>query len=375
MSSAKAEHPDASQILRLLDGELSEAEARQVERHLEICWQCRAQRNETQAAIDAFVRYREKVLLAGIAPPGGWPDLRVRCEAFDEAHQTARRPWPVWRLVAAGAMGLALLAVTIVLRERPEPAPVARKAMAPPEPHTAMPRAAIPARVTDPGPRVERGLLAIEVEVWERLHAAGADLGEPVEVETSSAEVLVRTMALEPTRTDEIRRAIAGIEGARLIELEPPAAQAGAEAGSAVTPRPMLFAGRLRSHLGSDAAREEFANTVLDMGEAIMARAHALQRLEVRFAGQALRAREMAAIRRMETDHRDVLRRQAEELRRLLAGVFPEEPAPVEAPRPLGQTARTFDEAISAAFAGAQSRYSDAELLLQLQGALRELAQ
>jgi len=362
------------EILRLLDGELPDAEARQVRRHLESCWHCRTERNETEAAIDAFVRYREKVLMAGIAPPPDrWPDLRARCEAFDEAHQApARRPWPVWRLVAAGTAGLALLGVTIALRERPVAAPVTQKATAAVELRKATPKAAAAVRPAEPAPR---SLLAVEVEVWERLHAAGADLGEPVEVEAAGAEVLVKTMALEPARTEEIRGALAGIEGVRLVELEPPAARTGTEVGSAVAPRPMLFAGRLRSQLGSDAAREEFANTALDMGEAMMARAHALHRLEERFGGKATGAREAAGIGRMQQDHGQVLRRQAAELRKLLASVFPEERAAVVPSRPLAQAARAFDEAISAAFAGAQSRYSDAELLEQLQSLLAELAQ
>ena len=106
-----------------------------------------------------------------------------------------------------------------------------------------------------------------------------------------------------------------------------------------------------------------------------MARVYALHRLESRFAGKPLAPREAAAMDRMRQDHRDVLRRQAAELRKLLASVFPEEPAAEGTPGTLERTARVFEEAISAAFAGAQSRHSDAELLRELQGSLRELAQ
>ena len=373
MSSTISKHPEELEILRLLDGDLPGAEARAINRHLESCWHCRKERNEIQAAIDAFVRYRESVFLPHLPPPPqSWPDFRRRCEESDlSTTPVLPRHWPVWRFAAAGLFGLALLATTIILRQQTNgDATVPKAVMATP----AAPKAA-PVKSVSIAKKVEslpqRSLLAVEVEVLHALHLAGADLGEPIEVARFEREVLVKATELDPLRAETIRRAIAAIPGARFVLSDPPRPQtaaAGIVPQNSVPPRPILFASSLR-------AREEFANAALDMGDAITARAFAWNKLEMRFSGQPLPAREAETIRNMQDAHRDALRRQAVELRKLLKTVFPEQEVPTAAPRPLARTARDFDEAISAAFAGAQSRHSDAELLALLQRLLQELAQ
>ncbi len=70
-------HPDENQLLLALERELSPAEALEVERHLGVCWSCRARTHEMQRGILTFVEYREKCYLPSLeAPPhdfGGFP--------------------------------------------------------------------------------------------------------------------------------------------------------------------------------------------------------------------------------------------------------------------------------------------------------------
>ncbi len=364
MSSPTPQHPDEADLLRLLDGDLSDQDARKLQSHLESCWHCRKERNEMQAAIDEFVRYREHVLLPQMPePPRNWPDLRLRCESLDQSRTpAAARNWTVWRIAAASLVGMAVLAAFIIREystvkvEIPKAKTTTEQ---PPRPKVIQPQAHEPA-VSKP----HRSLLAVEVEVIQALHQAAADLGEPIEVVVAGDEVVVKATALEPTRAEEIRAAITDIPGAR-FELNQPRTVAPESApGSVVKPRPIIFA-----------AREDFANAVVDMSEAILARAHAWNKLEERFAAVPLAAPELQTIHAIQATHLAVLRRDAAKLRTTLATVFPEPDLPAPAPRPLIRAAREFDELISAGFAGAQSPLTDEEILARLQSVLKELAQ
>ncbi|MBZ5583127.1 MAG: zf-HC2 domain-containing protein, partial [Acidobacteriia bacterium] len=64
MNGFETRHPEDGQLLRYLDGELPGRKARQVRRHLEACWQCRAALEELQDAVSECVRYRRDVLAA-----------------------------------------------------------------------------------------------------------------------------------------------------------------------------------------------------------------------------------------------------------------------------------------------------------------------
>lgn len=69
-------HPDEGLLLRYFDGELPARKARQVSRHLNTCWQCRAQIDEWQQTVADCVRYRKNVLGTHLPPPPApWTDL------------------------------------------------------------------------------------------------------------------------------------------------------------------------------------------------------------------------------------------------------------------------------------------------------------
>ena len=60
MSSLGMRHPEEGQLLRYLDGELP-GEARQIRKHLEACWHCRAELEELKRTVGDCVRYRKNV--------------------------------------------------------------------------------------------------------------------------------------------------------------------------------------------------------------------------------------------------------------------------------------------------------------------------
>ena len=58
MSSLGMRHPEDGQLLRYLDGELPGRRARQIRKHLEACWHCRAELEELESTVGDCVRYR-----------------------------------------------------------------------------------------------------------------------------------------------------------------------------------------------------------------------------------------------------------------------------------------------------------------------------
>ena len=63
-------HPEEAALVRFVDGELPPVEAREVEQHLEACWECRLEVEQLRAALVDCFEYREDVLKAMLpAPP------------------------------------------------------------------------------------------------------------------------------------------------------------------------------------------------------------------------------------------------------------------------------------------------------------------
>lgn len=62
-------HPSEDQLLLTLEGEVAAEEAARVQQHVAGCWSCKARYEEMQRGILAFVEYREKWYLPGLAPP------------------------------------------------------------------------------------------------------------------------------------------------------------------------------------------------------------------------------------------------------------------------------------------------------------------
>src|SRR5689334_25226124 len=127
MSNLSPRHPDESMLRRYMDGELPGRKARQVQKHLEACWQCRTQIEEFQATVADCVRYRNNVLAAHLPePPNPWADLGREFDRIDASFAAEPfwknllpRPRAMrWSLAAAAAIALAF-GVYYQLRETP----------------------------------------------------------------------------------------------------------------------------------------------------------------------------------------------------------------------------------------------------------------
>ena len=104
-------HPGEADLLRLVDGELTPAEAREIELHLEGCEECRMEVAELRDTAAECLEYRQDVLQAMLPEaPEPWPDLRVEFARIDRSLEASRWNWrpvlrwalPVAALLAAG---------------------------------------------------------------------------------------------------------------------------------------------------------------------------------------------------------------------------------------------------------------------------------
>lgn len=134
MSDSREIHPGEQRLQRYADGELLEAEALTVRRHVDSCARCGARIAEIGRASDAYRGWVEELKSADPPPPRPWLDLRP---SFESAPRPAR--WRGW----AAAAGVAIVAIGGYYRmTRPAPvnaAELLRKA-------AAVERAANPAR-------------------------------------------------------------------------------------------------------------------------------------------------------------------------------------------------------------------------------------
>ncbi|HXB74615.1 MAG TPA: anti-sigma factor [Candidatus Acidoferrales bacterium] len=134
-------HLEDGHLLRYLDGELPQRKARQVRKHLEACWQCRAELEALETTVTDCVKYRKNVLGACLpAPPQPWKDLSREFDRIGEfeplgefepidgglageslfgrliraAHLTNLSKPPAWRTPVKWAVCVALLAATAI---------------------------------------------------------------------------------------------------------------------------------------------------------------------------------------------------------------------------------------------------------------------
>lgn len=136
MPNLVAQHPEDGVLLRYIDGELPARKLRQVERHIQACWQCRTEVKELETTVAGCVRYRQNVLQAHLPdPPNPWPDLYPEFARIDSsssgpfhtvAKQLAARLVAIlgsagvrrWAVAAAAAL-LMVCAIWYQFRETP----------------------------------------------------------------------------------------------------------------------------------------------------------------------------------------------------------------------------------------------------------------
>jgi hypothetical protein len=348
--SQELRHPEAELLLPYLDGELSARQARQVRKHVEACWQCRAELEELEKTVGDCVRYRSQLREAGIsAPPRPWASLSGEFDRIDAAAERGpllRRRlagWTVWSLGSAavaaatlslhpwdrfGSSGTAPGPQAQLIAPAPETAPPPAVTAPPPE-RIARPRAPAPR----PEPAPAETSLADELRAVAALHELGADLGDPVEVAREGPRVVVRGAGVSPARQQEIRQALVSLPNIDL-EFPRPAANAApppSEPPSEAKPAPQLPAPsspmqtRLEAQLGGHGQFENFSSQLLDRQEAAMARVYALHRLATEFPANAesqLSAANRQLLRGLARQHAEALARQLAAIRRVAAPVL-----------------------------------------------------
>src|SRR5437870_4500923 len=111
MSNFEPRHPEEGWLLRYIDGELPVRKQRQMERHLEACWQCRTELEELKKTVAGCVRYRQAMEAHLPAPTQPWRDLGREFDRIDAAQVSWTALSYLWRWAIPAAAAAALAVV------------------------------------------------------------------------------------------------------------------------------------------------------------------------------------------------------------------------------------------------------------------------
>jgi|SRR5579871_1667130 len=308
---ARHGHSERELLLAYLDGELPARKARQVQCHLQACWECRAELEDLQKTVAECVRYRRDVLGESLPPPPlQWPELTRGFAQVDAAMQpksVLSRPLVRWAAVFATAASLA--AATFVLRTalRSPSAPALAPAKALSEmspapainhPRTDGPVPSVPGRrqqlpETAPQKSVPVASVGDELQAVAVLHQLGADLGEPLEITRDGPHVVITGTALPAARRRQIEQALAGLPQV-MVRFSEPSPQPDEPRPTAALPKtaddapktssPASLLSRVELQLGGHAQFQSFSARTLEQSDAAMARVYALRRLAQEFS-------------------------------------------------------------------------------------------
>jgi len=222
----------------------------------------------------------------------------------------------------------------------------------------------------------------VEVHILAALHRVGADLGDPIEVQFADRHWKVLAIESNPARVETLRQVIGALSGVELVLnperlvieglSEPPAATRDAKSPAAV----LIFASQLERYFGSRAELNSAADRALDRSQAILARAHALDRLDREFPpniAKELGAPEIETLRMIRADHY----RAAASMRRgletdfalLAAALGLENPTASDARPALLTAAARWDHALAVVLGGAATNLAQDQLKAELSAA------
>ncbi|MBX9602333.1 MAG: hypothetical protein K2X35_15095 [Bryobacteraceae bacterium] len=322
MSSFDTMHPSQDDLLRYCDGELDEMLTEEVRGHLEVCWQCRAELDDLQAAVKRCVQYGTAFMDTVVPPPTKtWADLRqlsARAERPSNANHLARtllheveRRITVWRVVAAmgTAVAVGLLLFVLAPNKNVPTSPTGEDSSHPVAsvPPQEKPKAGQlpPARERPPSPR-PRGPAALAakdlLDVFVTLHQMNADLDELVEVRRSGNRVVIHAVVRTAERRTALEQALKQLQRteARIVVVEATggtAAQAPFLGGfSRTAPRPA----------GETGFGPDDRATVARAARVIGGRTRAVERLAMSFPTDIeskLSATAQVELRRIVEDH------------------------------------------------------------------------
>jgi hypothetical protein len=246
------------------------------------------------------------------------------------------------------------------------------------------------AGIPEPAPRIERPEVdapaSPELQVIAALHQIGADLGDPIELTRNGRQVVVVGTGIEPERQEEVRSSLARLQGVTLRFDDPkpaiPEGSTPAAAAPVAAPR-TPFAPAIEKAVGGRVAFEKFANQVLDLSEAAMARAHALRNLAERFPAPAesqLTEKDKSLLATLRREHAQVLAGTAAEIGDLLRPVLKGEAARTSVVTAASwqagaeqvlASAQQVDQLLNVLLAGADARSSPDEITARLNTALQ----
>ncbi len=380
MSNLPGRHPEGDLLLQYLDGELTARKARAVRRHVEACWQCRAELKQLEEMMTACVRYRQTQADVLPQPPRRWADLNLEFARVDEVcepRRLLRRPLFRWGLAAAATA--TLVAATLTFRSfhiQPAQPAIQPVVQFPPQsseaPEPQAPPASASARTGGFRPSVtgqappplavdpDPATLADELHTVAVLHELRADLGDPVEVGREGGNVVVAGTGIAPGRQQEIRNALAGLSHIVVRFSEPQAVHVDQAAPSAkdiaTGTNPSAASSPLEAKLGGRAQLEAFASELLDHADATMARVYALRRLAQQFPASQeaqLPASEESVLKNLGHEHLAALSQEIGLIDGLLSPVIPELRAKSRTSAPAA-SASTWQDSVESLFSSAR---------------------
>ena len=398
-------HPEDDELMSYSDNELEGGAVGRVRKHLKECWRCRTQLEDLQATVTSFMRYRENVLVPNLpSAPAPWRNLRGEFDRMDrENAKLADRsslfarfgPLPAMRIsrIAVGIAAMAVIGFSFgyvyIMRNGPAVVPVkvssvpsTRAAVAPSLPLPNEPIVVIkPDAASRPAPSTVAEqpvrLINAEVEVAVALHRASADLGEPVEVVRESTGIVVTGTALSASRRQQLTAVLSTIPGVSIrwedtrIARNPSRPNANFDAGR------LPWQAELEAALGGKAALERTSNDLLDLSDAVTARANALKKLTDQFASSSLKSDEQAKIDSIKADHQRELKSAVETLARRAGPVFEKLGVAVDpqasAQGTVLQAAQKTDQLLNILFAGAGTNRSLSQTVEELKVSMANL--
>jgi hypothetical protein len=333
-------HPEAEFLLQYLDGELPGAKTRSLRRHLEGCWQCRAELEELQKLVGDCVRYRQDFLVRSTPQPlRPWSDLAAGFAQIDAQHKKPALGRPMWRWIALAGAAVCLMAATVtwrtaILRPAKERvAPDVRPASPPQQsnspastilrPEGPAPSGALRAPETS-GESTPTATVHDQLMVVDALHRIGADLGDPIEVALKDGRVVVSGSGLVPERQEQVREAVAPLAqvvvqfpAQQVVPATPPNG-----IGAPEVPR---YPSRLAEQLGGGTQFESISSQLLDHSDAAMTRVYALRRLAQQFPVDTearLNSADQSLLHQLAREHVEALVREVASLERVASPVL-----------------------------------------------------
>lgn len=379
-------HLSDEELLFYLDGELASTAAESTRHHLDSCWTCRMRASSIQTAILEYARERERSVM--LEPPSPWKDLSGD---FQRVHDELRTPSLLQRIrtgalfrngrVAIFAVATAMAAVGwFTLAHEPEPRKSAPEVVITPALPAALP--SMPAPVHSPHIKDKPVGVHEELAVVAELHRLKADLGEPIDLDRADdGRLVLNASGLGAERAKVVSKELAKFRelGIHFSEARAVAGTPAAASPVETTRRPIAFEQELLRYTGGRESLQQLANDVLDASDRIAMYAHALAKLDHRFAASRslMDAEDLALLAQIREDYQAGARRAAKSLRSLMEPIFATlGMESIKVSRgDLIETALDLDRLLNAAFAGAQSGLDDRQLYSELRARMTQLTE